>query len=189
MTFLNLRSKLRRRLLNLFFLNPEERYYVRQLEAILGFSAGNIRNELHRLKEEGLFHTENVGNIIFYRLNQEYPLFNEIKTIMDRTVGLAYALKRAVAPFSGIKTAFIFGSFAADQQRGASDIDVMVIGRPDSKALRKVFKEEEKNLQREINYHVYAPSDWEEKKKEKNSFILNVLEKPMIFLKGDEQCL
>ncbi|MCL5774244.1 MAG: nucleotidyltransferase domain-containing protein [Firmicutes bacterium] len=186
---LNLNSKLRRRLLALFFTNPENRYYVRQLEGLLGFSAGNIRNELLRLKRENLFTTEQVGNLVFYKLNLKHPLYKEIKTILAKTIGVEGALREAFIPLSGIKSAFVFGSFAAGEEASGSDIDLLIIGLPDFKKIRGLVKKQEEVLQREINYHVYSPSEWQQKKEEKNSFLLNVLEKPKIFLKGDETCI
>lgn len=188
-SLLNLNSKLRRRLLALFFTNPEKRYYVRQLESLLGFSAGNIRNELLRLKEGNLFETEQEGNLVFYKLNTNHPLYSEIKSILAKTIGAEGGLKEALAPLADIKAAFIFGSFAANKEMGGSDIDLMIIGQPDSKEVRKVMQEQEKILQREINHHLYSPAEWKKKKKEKNSFILNILEKPIIILAGDKKWL
>jgi len=45
------KSKLREELLNLYFTNPNKRFYLRELERILGFSVGNIRRELIKLKK------------------------------------------------------------------------------------------------------------------------------------------
>jgi len=49
------KSKLREELLNLYFTNPNKRFYLRELERILGFSVGNIRRELIKLKKKAFF--------------------------------------------------------------------------------------------------------------------------------------
>ena len=42
-------------LLVLYFTNPKNKYYLRELERILSFSAGSIRRELLKFEEDNLF--------------------------------------------------------------------------------------------------------------------------------------
>jgi len=44
----------------------------------------------------------------------------------------------------------------------------------------------EKKLQREINFTLYEKSDFEQKKKEGNPFILEMIKEQKIFLIGDK---
>lgn len=186
---LNLKSKLRRKLLTLFFTNPDEKYYIRQLERLTGFSAGNISNELRKLNRDNLFITENVGNLVFYRLNQHHPIYNELKSIITKTIGVEGGLRTALKDVPGITCAFIFGSFARGEEYRLSDIDLFVIGRPDMDKLYDAIHQQEDILQREINYHIYSGDDWKGKIDKKDSFILNLNKQNKIFLKGDERCL
>ena len=86
MDILNLKSNLRRKILALFFTNPDKQYYVRQLERLTGYSAGNISNELKRLNRDRLFETEKMGNILFYRLNRRHPIYSELRSIIAKTL-------------------------------------------------------------------------------------------------------
>jgi predicted nucleotidyltransferase len=186
---LNLKSQLRRKLLKLFFTNPEKKYYARQLERLIGHSASNVSAELRRLKEGKLFTTDEVGGIIFYQLNQNHPLYPELKSIIAKTIGAEGGLREALAPLAGIRCAFIFGSFARGEEHEMSDIDLFIIGNPDSDELGDVIRQQEDVLNREINYHVYSTRDWEDKRAAKEGFVLNLMEKPKIFLIGGEECL
>lgn len=186
---LNLKSNLRRKLLTLFFTNPEKRYYIRQLERLIGFSAGNISNELRRLNRDHLFITEEVGNSLFYRLNRRHTIYNELKSIITKTVGVEGGLKTALQVIPGISCIFIFGSFARGEEYQLSDVDLFIIGCPDMDKLSEAIHQQEDLLQREINYHIYSEKDWIEKIAEKDSFILNLKEQKKIFLVGDEKCL
>ncbi|GAG73135.1 unnamed protein product [marine sediment metagenome] len=47
----------------------------------------------------------------------------------------------------------------------------------------------ERKLQREINYSIYEKKDFNKKKKEGNSFILDILKEKKILLIGDENGL
>lgn len=182
-------SRLRKELLALYFTNPEKGYYLRELERILGFSVGNIRRELLRLERAGLFERRVVGNLVYYDLNKSYPLFEEMKSIVFKTVGIVGSLREAFGRIRGIQFAIIYGSYATGTEGVASDIDVLIVGEPDTDELIEIVDKAEKRLQREINYTVCDRQDFEKKKKAKESFILDVIEKPKIFLVGDEERL
>lgn len=173
------KSKIRRDILFLFFLEKENSYYIRELERILGFSAGNIRRELIALKEEGIIDFVKKGNQSHYYLNKKSPIFNEIKSIISKTIGLESKIKECLEPITGIKEAFIFGSFAKKKEHSLSDIDLMIIGSINEDVLISRISKAEELLGREINYHLISENEWENKKT-KDSFIKSVLSSPII---------
>jgi len=173
------KSKIRRNILSLFFLEKKDSYYIRELERILGFSAGNIRRELIALKEEGIIDFVKKGNQSHYYLNKKSPIFNEIKSIISKTIGLEFKIKKCLEPITGIKEAFIFGSFAKEKEHSLSDIDLMIIGSINEDVLISRISKAEELLGREINYHLISENEWENKKT-KDSFIKSVLSSPII---------
>jgi len=180
------KSKLRIRILQLFFSRPEKEYYLRELERKLGKPVAYIRRELVNLEKMGLFASETRGKERYFRLNPDYPLYAEVKNIIDKTVGVEGSLKNILKDLKDINLAFVFGSYAQKEEDLLSDIDLMIIGTPDEDILLSEISKLEEIISREINYHIYSPADWEKKIKENNSFIKNVLRKPKIFLIGDE---
>jgi predicted nucleotidyltransferase len=173
------KSKIRRDILFLFFLEKENSYYIRELERILGFSAGNIRRELIALKEEGIIDFVKKGNQSHYYLNKKSPIFNEIKSIISKTIGLEFKIKKCLEPITGIKEAFIFGSFAKEKEHSLSDIDLMIIGSTDEDILISRISKTEELLGREINYHLISENEWK-KRKDKDSFIKAIISSPVI---------
>jgi len=183
------KSKIRQALLTLFFTNPSKSYYLRELERMLGYSAGSIRRELLRFQKDNLFTTRKVGNLLYYHLNTTHPLFEELKSIISKTVGVEGALKKELSSFKKIKTAFIYGSFASKRQKTDSDIDLMIIGNPDISSLNEKIARLEDKLKREINITTYSPEEYKNKRKVKSGFILDVLKNPKILLAGSEDDL
>ena len=183
------KSKLREELLTLYFFNPNKKYYLRELERILNFPVGNIRRELIKLESTGLFLSESKGNLVYYYLNQSYPLFEELKSIIFKTSGASKMLQNILVKFKDIDRAFIYGSFAKGEEREDSDIDLLIIGEVNEDKLIEEIDKLEKKLQREINYAIYEKEDFKKKKKEGNSFILDILKEKKIFLIGDENGL
>jgi predicted nucleotidyltransferase len=180
------KSKLREELLALYFTNPKKKYYLRELERILGFSVGNIRRELIKLESMGLFLSENKGNLVYYYLNQSFSLFKELKSIIFKTSGISKMLQNVLGKFNDIHQAFIYGSFAREEEREDSDIDLLIIGNVDEDKLIEVVNQLERKLQREINYAIYEKKDFKKKKEEGNPFILDIIKEKKIFLIGDK---
>lgn len=93
-------------------------------------------------------------------------------------------LKESLKKVKGIECAFIYGSFAKGEEKEASDIDLFIIGKVDEGKLIDEANKLEKKLQREINFTLYEKGDFEQKKKEANPFILEVIKERKIFLIG-----
>lgn len=183
------KSKTRQDLLALFFTNPSNKYYLRELERLLGYAASTIRRELLKFQEDGLLKTERTGNLVYYYLNASHPLFKELKNIVFKTVGVEGSLKQMVSSVKGIKTAFIYGSFARNKERAVSDIDLMLIGNPDMSGLNEKIAALERRLKREINPTVYSAGEYKEKKKSGAGFLTDVLKNPIIMLMGERNDL
>ena len=183
------KSRIRQDILTLFFTNPSKRFYLRELERVLGYSAGSIRREILKFQKDNLFKTEKLGNLIYYSLNTKHPLFKELKSIVSKTAGVEGALKKTLLPIKEIKIAFIYGSFAAKREKETSDIDLMVIGNPDTSLLNEKLAALEKRLGREINVTLYSWKEFEHKKREKSGFVKELLKSPKIMLVGRENDL
>ena len=183
------KSRIRQDLLTLFFTNPSKRYYLRELQRMLGYSAGSIRRELLRFQKDNLFTTQKVGNLLYYRLNTNHPLFKELKSIVSKTVGVEGSLRKGISSIKKIKTAFIYGSFASKKQKADSDIDLMIIGNPDVSSLNEKISGLEKKLEREINITTYTQDEYKNKRKVKSGFVMDLLKNPKIMLVGSEDDL
>jgi predicted nucleotidyltransferase len=183
------KSKIRQDLLALFFTNPSKKYYLREIQRILGYSAGSIRRELLKFQRDNLFNTQREGNLLYYALNMEHPLFKELKAIVAKTVGIEGSLRNALSSVEGIKMAFVYGSFAAKREKGTSDIDLMIIGNPDTSQLNEKIATLEKKLRREINPTIYALAEYKARKKAKSGFIMDLLKNSKIMVIGKEDDL
>lgn len=187
MSILNItKSKLRKKLLILYFSNPEKEFYLRELERITGFFVGNIRRELNRLLQEGIFKKQKKGNLLYYCLNIKSPLYNEIKSIVFKTIGIEGLLKKRLAKMKGLHLAFIYGSFAKGKEMADSDIDLCLIGSLDEMELIKEIRFIENQSKRIINYIIYTIEDFENKVKRKDSFLLDIIKGTKIFVIGNQ---
>lgn len=180
------KSKTKIAILGLFFNEPAGEFYLRQLESITGYSVGNIRREMMKLEKSGLFLSRIMGKMKLYRLNAAHPLYNEIKNIVRKTIGIEGRLKEIIKKYQDIRFAFIYGSFAGGKEKALSDIDLIVIGGMDFKGIKTCIYEYQSKIGREINSIIYSPEEFLSKFNSGNHFIHTVIKEPKIFLKGAE---
>lgn len=178
------KSKLRQRLLALFLTNPHDRYYARQLHAMVDGSIGSLHRELIHLEKLGLLNSEKVGNLKFYFANRDHPLFEEISGITAKTVGIFGALKTTMEILTSVDVAFVYGSFASGKETARSDIDLFVIGNINHGPLNKALSDVEKLLQREINYTAMTAKEFKKALSDGLPFTVNIMAEPKVFVKG-----
>ncbi len=136
------KSKVRRDLLRLYISDPTARYYLRELERILGLPVANIRRELVNLEKAGLFTSERVANLVYYRVNQHSPVYGELKSLVDKTIGgVPSPLRGRLARLNElcaqyrVRRLVVFGSaVTGDFDPATSDLDFLVEFEPLSPA-------------------------------------------------------
>jgi predicted nucleotidyltransferase len=171
---ISLRSELRRKLLTFFYVNRSARVYVRQLAGELLVDSTNLSRELARLEREGLLQSEVEGRQRYYCLNRHYPYLKPLFAMLQGSIGIQPALKRALEAVAGIESAWLYGSFAKDEADGASDIDLLIVGLPDQNQLASSIRAAEKMLRREINYTILTSQELEGRLAAGDAFISDI---------------
>ncbi len=184
-------SKVQQRVLGLLFVNADRSFYTNEIVRFIDSGIGVVQRELEKLAASGLVTTRKIGNQKHYQANRDIPIFEELRGIMLKTVGLADILRAALLPLSDkIHAAFVYGSVAKGNDTVKSDIDVFIIGDNLAYAdLYNLLSTSEAKLGRPVNPSIYSMKELERKLMEKNTFVLRVLEQPKIFLLGSTDAL
>ncbi|MBI5752542.1 MAG: nucleotidyltransferase domain-containing protein [Hydrogenophilales bacterium] len=177
----------RQRVLGLLLLNPEQSYHVREIARLTNTAAGTLHKELARLAEAGLLVRNKTGNQVRYSANRDCPVFEELASILRKTSGLVDVLAEALSPVkSMVNLVFVFGSLARGEQQPGSDVDVMLVGSLGFADAVQILHPVQASLQREINPVVYSLDEFRQRRSRADSFILEVLSKPKLFVVGNE---
>lgn len=179
-------SRVRVEILSVFLMNPKRELYVREIERLTGEDYKNVSMELRNLEEIGLLSSRNEGNLKYFSLNKGFVIYEELKSIFMKTKGAVGIIREAVSTKRHIDYAFIYGSFATGEERAESDIDVMVIGEISLEEVLRLIRGPEEKLSREINVSLYDLQEMRKRVKDRNPFIMEVLEGSKIMLVGDE---
>ncbi len=141
------------------------RAYLRGLEQEFGESSNAIRVELNRLEQAGMLTSENEGNKKFYQANVNHPLFNEVRSILMKHVGISQIIEDVIKKLGNVKQVYLVGSFA----RGIDStiIDLMLIGEIKKEYLYKLSDKVEKIINRKIRTIVYSVNEYDKLEKDK----------------------
>ncbi len=179
-------SSTRAELLGLFFNNPDEKYYLREIARHIGKDAAGIKRELDKLVKIGLLASEKRGVQKYYSSNRNSPVFSEMKGLIFKTTGAQGSIKAALSRLKGIQSAFLYGSYAKGAEKEDSDINLMVIGQVNITELNDVVMSLEEKLKREIDYLVFDEQEFRKRRESKDPFIREVLKGKKILLIGKE---
>ena len=178
-------SETRVKILTLFFLNPNRKFYVREIARRTGGNINSVRRELQKLESIGLLRSEREGNLKYYGTDKKMPIYEELRRIFLKTEGLGEIIKEGLSKLGEVKFAFIYGSFAKGEERLKSDVDLMIVGKVDEKKLIPMIRKLESQLSREINYTLLTPLEFESRMSKGDPFITDVLRGKKIMLAGE----
>jgi len=177
---ISLRSKITQKILNLFFLNETEKFYINELAEKIKEDPANVHKKLIELKKEGVFSDEFLGKERYFFLNPQYPFLKEYKKIILKGFGFEKILKEKLGKLKGIESVYIFGSYAENKLFLESDIDVLIVGDFDTLSVQKVILEAQKLTGREINSIELTKKEFEKRKKKKDEFLVDIFSKKYI---------
>lgn len=144
--------------------HTDETFYVNQLMQATGSGSGAVQRELRLMTEAGIVNRTQSGNMVYYQANQNSPIYNELKSIVRKTLGVSDVIRQSLEPVADkIRVAFIFGSIAAGTENRTSDIDVMVVGEITFDKVVSSISPAEEIIKREINPVVYPVAEFRQK--------------------------
>ncbi len=182
-------SRVRSKLLSVFFSEPGGMLYVRELTREIKEEINAVRRELLHLQESGIVKSEKRGNRLYYRLNHSYLFAPELTGIVGKTTGLGHEVIKFGSKLGFIKYAFMSTRIIKGGVRKDDQIDLMLIGDIILPQLAILVKAYEAKKTMEVNYSVMTEEEFNYRKNHRDPFILSVLYYPRIMLIGTEENL
>ena len=175
----------RRAVLDTLFARADEPLYVREIIRRSGVGQGAVQRELAQLHAAGLLVREERGNQVYYRANESSPVYEELRSLVIKTSGVAGVVQDALEPLGeSVSFAAVFGSMAGGDAVAGSDIDLLVVGAVDEIDLHRAMVGAEETLSRPVNYTVMSEEEFAERRREPG-FVRRVLAGPLLPVIGD----
>jgi hypothetical protein len=140
-------SKTRLKMLLKFFTNGSSAY-LRGLAEEFGESTNSIRHELNNLSKAGYLVSVEDGRTIRYRANTQHPLYNEVKSLIHKYLGIDKIIENIVSKLGDLKSAYIIGDYAQGKDTGT--IELLLIGAIDEEYLNRLVEKAKALLNRDI---------------------------------------
>ncbi len=165
-------SRTRIKLLVRFFFNPMTRAYLRELAKEFNVSTNAVREELNQLTKTNLLKSEKNGRSVYYKANQDHPLFPELKSMVGKVIGLDQVIEGIVSRLGDLEAAYLIGDYAEGKDTGI--IDLLLVGDIDQYHMNDLIKKTERYIKRKIRTLVLNRDEYDAFKEqmEKKPFLL-----------------
>jgi len=155
--------------------------HLREIARRAGLNSKTVMRELHALRDAGILHSNPVGRQVIYRLNPDCPIYEELRAIIRKTVGLAGVLQETLAPLrERIELAYVYGSHASGEEKAESDVDLMIIGEVSLREVSAPLRRAREILRRQVNPTLYRAEEYRTALAKENSFVKRVYDGPRI---------
>ena len=183
-------SKVRIKILELFFGNLKEIYHVRGIVRETGEEINAVRRELSKLEKDGVLRKEPRGNRIYYSVRPEYSFFGDLISIVSKTTGLGKIMIDNRNKIGKVSFIMFSGKFVRYKDRKTEDgVDILIVGEITLPELASIIRTEESKRGKEINYTVMSREEFDFRKKRRDPFLLGILAGSRVMIVGDEEDL
>ncbi|KKR39549.1 hypothetical protein A2210_03030 [Candidatus Woesebacteria bacterium RIFOXYA1_FULL_40_18] len=181
-------SKVRKKILELFYSNLKEMYHVRGIVREVGEEINAVRRELTRLEKVGVLKKEPRGNRVYYWARADYPLYGDLLAIVAKSVGLGAEIVNNRGKIGKLSFVMFSGRFArGKEKKHDDDVDILVIGNVILPELATLIRTQESKSGKEINYTVMSREEFDFRKKRRDPFLLGILAGSRVMIIGDEE--
>ena len=151
-------SRTRIKLLVRLFLNPATRAYLRELAKEFGVSTNSVREELNQLTEAKLVRSEKNGRNVYYKANENHPLYPELKSMVAKVMGIDKVIEGIVKRLGNVEKAYILDDYAEGKDTGI--IDLLLVGEIDQYHLNDLSRKTERYIKRKIRTLVLTDKEY-----------------------------
>ena len=180
-------SRVRVKILELFYLSPGKIFHVREIVRRTSEEINAVRRELAHLEKIGILSKEHRANRLLYLLRRDYPLYFDFLELLTKTSGLGGEIIKNKSKIGKLKFVMISGKYARNLPRVGNDVDLLIVGRVVIPEISQIIRNEEVKRERELNYTVMTEEEFEFRKRRRDPFVLDILKNARVMVIGDEQ--
>jgi predicted DNA-binding protein YlxM (UPF0122 family) len=153
-------SKTRIKLLVRLFFNPESRSYLRELAKEFKVSTNSVREELNQLTETRFLTSKKDGRQVYYMANRRHPLFPELRSMVNKVMGLDQVIDGIVNRLGDLELAFLIDDYAEGKDTGI--VDLLLVGKINEYHLNDLSRKTERYIKRKIRSLVLTRGEYED---------------------------
>ncbi|MBP9691271.1 hypothetical protein KBD81_04295 [Candidatus Woesebacteria bacterium] len=180
-------SKVRRKILELYFHNTEQTYYLREIVRLTDEEVNAVKRELDILHDAKVLTRERRTNKVFYALNKNFPLYDEFLRIFTKQTSLADLIYKNSSRLGKIKFIAVSTKFSRKVPIKEDEIYVLFVGIVVIPEVESIMQSARKEFGWDINYTVMTEDEIKFRKKNNDPFLWKFLKQPKVMLVGQEE--
>ena len=179
-------SKVRRKILSLFYHQIDGVYYLREIVRKTDEEVNAVKRELDILFNAKVLLRERRTNKVFYSLNKNYALFDELLRIHAKDTKLAQLIIENQSMLGKVKFVAISMKFSKKISIKEDEIYILFVGVIVIPEVEAIMTTARREFGWEINFTVMTEDELSFRKKNNDPFIWKFLKYPKVMLVGQE---
>ncbi len=177
--------KVRQRVLAVLFDAPERSFYMGEIIGQAHSGTGAVQRELAGLAAAGILTVQKLGKQKHYQANTNAPIFEELRALVGKTMGVVNVLRSALDPLGGSVSAGFVYDPASDAKPTA--ITVVLFGaNVDAAAVSSAMQGAANTLARPVSFTLYTPETLDSAVAQNSNFLKRLLQAPKTWITGSE---
>jgi len=182
-------SKVRRKILELYFHHVDDNYYLREIVRMVDEEVNAVKRELDILHDAKVLIRERRTNKVFYTLNKNYVFFDEFLRIFTKSTSLSELLLKNHSQLGKVKYISLSMKYVKRTPIKEDEIYALFVGVVVVPEVESIMNIAKKDFGWEINYTVMTEDELKFRKKNNDPFIWKFLRQPKVMLVGQEEDL
>jgi len=182
-------SKTRVKLLNLFFENPDNCFYVREIVRKLKENINSVRREIINLEKIGVIaivpwdmlnsEDEEVQKgkkekRKYYQINKEFIVFDELRSLISKSkLLLDKTSLEKLKHIKGIKLLVLSGIFVDDRR---ARTDMLIVGTVKRETIKRIISRMERSFDHPLRYSIMTQREYNYRNGMTDRFLFEVME-------------
>lgn len=179
-------SKVRRKILELYFTNIDKSFYLREVVRTIDEEVNAVKRELEILHSAKVLLREHRTNKIFFSLNKNFVLYDEFLRIFTKESGLSKMIYRNSSKLGKVKFIAISLKYSKKIVIKEDEIYVLFVGIMVLPEIEGIILAAKNELGFDINYTVMTEEEFVYRKRNNDPFIGKFLKQPKVMIVGQE---
>lgn len=177
------------RLLSVFVQEPSKPYRLADVADRLTVTPSTLQRPMQLFKEVGIFSSKSVGNNVFYQLNPQCEMYEDIISFVSKWQTSENKLQSLFRGSKAkVKVAFVYGEFVSSPEK-FSEIQVFAIGSIQPRDCLQNLAELEERYGVDISPEFYSEKQIKTLLTKNKNYFRSAVESEKIFIAGGEKDL
>lgn len=147
------------------------------IQQATGLQLRAVQQAVQQLEKRGALRRARLAGSTVYHPTTEGPVGSALRSLALSEIDLS---SPAGDELDRVRTVAVIGSIARGTERSSSDLDLLIVGKPDREALRSIFTQLEHRYGRRVDAVILTTDDLRTRQEEDDPYIKTALAEAVV---------